>query len=187
MSSSPVSVIADPTGPAVKPSPTEPACPAMAGCRVDLAPGGSPRQDSDAAFSTAGFLAYGSSAFGHLPGFPVVSRPSACRLQLRGQPRIGAWSPSPCSLLIPSRGTVRGLIRAAIERRQRESSRSWAYPRSPMAWIAAIAPAMVTRIPAIVSPLTWDGWPWVVRPEILIAITQATVPTPICTSSMPPT
>src|ERR1700737_3726951 len=28
-------------------------------------------------------------AFGHLPGFPVVSRPSAFRLQLRGQPRIG--------------------------------------------------------------------------------------------------
>jgi len=28
------------------------------------------------------------SASGHLPGFPVVSWPSAHRLQLRGQPRI---------------------------------------------------------------------------------------------------
>src|SRR6185436_17247243 len=32
-------------------------------------------------------------AFGHLPGFPVVSWPSACRLQLRGQPRIEAVRP----------------------------------------------------------------------------------------------
>src|ERR1700676_3087903 len=52
-------------------------------------------------------------AFGHLPGFPVVSRPSACRLQLRGQPRIGGKSPLPRSLLIPVRGTVARLIRAA--------------------------------------------------------------------------
>lgn len=181
MSSSPVSVIADPTGPAVKPSPTEPACPAMAGCRVDLAPGGSPRQDSDAAFSTAGFLAYGSSAFGHLPGFPVVSRPSACRLQLRGQPRIGAQSPSPCSLLIPSRGTVLRLIRAAVKRRQRESSRSSGQPKRPSELAAATAPATVTTAPIMVSPLIWVG-----RPEILIASAQAIVPTPICTRSMPP-
>jgi len=33
------------------------------------------------------------SASGHLPGFPVVSWPSARRLQLRGQPRI--WGPMP--------------------------------------------------------------------------------------------
>src|SRR5260370_19325601 len=33
------------------------------------------------------------SASGHLPGFPVVSWPSAHRLQLRGQPRI--WGPMP--------------------------------------------------------------------------------------------
>jgi len=51
-----------------------------------------------------------------------------------------------------------------------------------MAWIAAMAPATVTRMPAIVSPLIWVGWP-----ESLMATAQAIVPTPIWTSSMPPT
>src|SRR5260370_11327836 len=51
-------------------------------------------------------------AFGHLPGFPVVSRPSACRLQLRGQPRIGgAKKPRPHFPFIPVMGTVAPFVR----------------------------------------------------------------------------
>src|ERR1700704_2159118 len=62
-------------------------------------------------------------AFGHLPGFPVVSWPSACRLQLRGEPRVGgAKNPLPHSLLIPVRGTVVRLIRAMAKPRQRDSA-----------------------------------------------------------------
>lgn len=121
------------------------------------------------------------SASGHLPGFPVVSRPSACRLQLRGQPRIRAKCPSPCSLFIPLRGTVPRLIRAAVKRRQRESSRNNRQPKKPSELAAATAPATVTTAPITVRFFICVG-----RPEILIARAQAMVPTPICTRSMPP-
>src|ERR1700742_3111900 len=63
------------------------------GCRPDekrcLDPRCAPRDGSDAAFDGR-FPGSRVFAFGHLPGFPVVSWPSACRLQLRGQPRIEA-------------------------------------------------------------------------------------------------
>src|SRR5258708_27062237 len=48
-------------------------------------------------------------AFGHLPGFPVVSRPSACRLQLRGQPRIGGNEPFTAFPFEPREGHRRPL------------------------------------------------------------------------------
>src|SRR5260370_6471725 len=67
------------------------------------------------------------SASGHLPGFPVVSWPSAHRLQLRGQPRI--WGPMPLEAKdplphyhsIPLRGTVTRMIMATINPRHSNS------------------------------------------------------------------
>ena len=57
-------------------------------------------------------------ASGHLPGFPVVSWPSACRLQLRGSRGLGQ---SPYRVPFdPREGHRRPLDRAAAKPRQRD-------------------------------------------------------------------
>ena len=77
----------------------------------------SPRDGSDAAV-TAGFLALGSSP---LATFPV---PQWCiGHRLSDYSCGGSRGVSPRSLLIPGRGTVGGLIRAAAKARQRDSGR----------------------------------------------------------------
>src|SRR5215216_1809455 len=77
-----------------------------------LDPRCAPRDGSDAAFDGR-FPGSRVLAFGHLPGFPVVFWPLACRLELRGQRRI-----EPLSLLMPVRGTVARLIRLAANASQ---------------------------------------------------------------------
>src|SRR5207248_3174159 len=52
---------------------------------------------------------------GHLPGFPVVCWPSARRLQLRGQPRIGALAPFAAFPFEPRKGHRRLLDRGLGE------------------------------------------------------------------------
>lgn len=71
------------------PSPTEPEARLRISAYLDLHD--SPRDDSDAAFLTAGFLALGSSPQATFPVSQWFSWPLACRLQLRGQPRSEAF------------------------------------------------------------------------------------------------